>query len=188
MSVAAEPDGPEEAAYNARTALDQAQEYAELVADYAQMKYMHEGGEAEEQYLSRLVEDEQLPYGDDYDPERIEGWVEEPEKKEEVLELYEERIEEFLDEEADMLQRTLRVASTSKKQADAADELEASEHRYYGDQDVDPSTVKDELSRANTLVNETDSYTSNVFGAEVKERTTALARSTSFQGFDPTDV
>ncbi len=188
MAVAEEPDGPEDAAYQARTALDGAQEYAELLANYAQMKYMHEGGDAEQRYLSRLVKDEGLPFDEAYDPESIEGWVEEPGKREEILSLYEDRIEEFLGEEADQLQRTLRSSKISKNRADAADELEASQHRHYTAGEVDPGTVDREYELAATLVSETDTYAREVFGDQVREQTSELARSTSFQGFDPSEL
>jgi len=188
MSIAEEPTGPEEAAYQARTALDGAQEYAELLADYAQMKYMHEGGEAEQQYLSRLVEDDDLPFDEAYDPASIEGWVEEPHKREEILALYEDRIETFLGDEAEQLQRTLRSSRISKNRADAADELEASEHRQYTEGEIDPGTIDQEYELAAGLVSETDTYTQEVFGEQVREQTAALARPTSFQGFDPSEL
>lgn len=188
MSITEEPDGPEEAAYQARTALDQAQEYAGLVADYAQMRYMHEGGDAEERYLSRLVEDEDLPFDEAYDPDRIEGWVEEPSKREELLSLYEERIETFLEDGADLLQRTMRSAKISKNRADAADELDGSDHRYFTEGELDPATVEREYELAMSLVSETDSYAQERFGGQVREQTTALARSSPFQGFDPSEL
>lgn len=188
MSIAEEPAGPEEAAYQARTALDGAQEYAELLADYAQMKYMHEGGDAEQQYLSRIVEDEDLPFGEEHDPDSIEGWVEEPGKREDILSMYEDRIEEFLGDEAETLQRTLRSAKISKNRADAADELEASDHRHYTDDEIDPATVDREYELAAGLVSETDTYAQQVFGDQVREQTSELARPTSFQGFDPSEL
>lgn len=188
MSVTSQPDKADEAAYKTRSALDQAQEYAGLVANFAQMTYMHEGGDMEEQYLERLVEDDSLPFDDEYDPTKIEGWVKDHQEKEDILSMYEERIEEYLEEEADTLRETLKKAKQAKSRADAAGELEEDEHRHYTEQDVDPSTIAPELEKAETLVDETDSYTSRVFGEEVKNRPNTLARNSAFNGFSPSEM
>lgn len=188
MSVTSQPGDREKAAYNARTALDEAQEYAELVANFAQMKYMAEGGEAEQKYLERLVENENLPFDEAYDPERIEGWVKDPAEQREILSRYEERIEAYLEDEAEQLRGTLKEAKTTKRRAKASGELEATEHRHYSETEIDPDTVAPEVSLADDLVDETDSYTSQVFEDEVKNRSTALARNTAFNGFSPEDM
>ena len=188
MSVTSQPGDREKAAFNARTALDEAQEYAELVANFAQMKYMAEGGETEEQYLERLVEDESLPFDEAYDPERIEGWVKDPADQREILSRYEEGIEEYLEDEAEQLRDTLKEAKKTKQQAQTSGELEATEHRHYSDTEIDPNTVGPEVSLADDLVNETDSYTRQVFDDEVKNRSTAITRNTAFNGFSPEEM
>ena len=188
MSVTSSQNSVDEAAYNTRTAFDQAQEYAKLVANFAQMKYMHDGGDAEEQYLESLVDEESLPFDDTYDPDQLAGWIEEPHVKEDVLTLYRDAVEEYLEDRGEDLKDALKKAKHAKSRADAKDELEIDDNRHYEPQDVDPSTIGPELEKAETLVAETDSYTSRVFGEQVKNRPTTLAKRSSFNSFSPSEM
>ncbi|MDY6777068.1 MAG: hypothetical protein SVU32_00255 [Candidatus Nanohaloarchaea archaeon] len=171
MAATAPDDSIAEASYSARHALDEAQQYADLVADYAQMKYMFEGGEAEQSLLEQLVEDEDLrAWDEEYDPERVEGWITDPGEARETLERYEEAIEDYLDEEKTDLRSALQQAKVARHSADADGGLEASEHRHYGVNDIDPASVEHEIELADSLVATVDSYVLEVFNDAVRKQ------------------